>query len=219
MHADNDALGKVLDQFSQIDSYLRNELNEDEARDFEIRMLDDPDFSKEVEFQASFFDALKSESALIAPLTSKQGYNFFDWIRHPFSVAVAGSFSLLLVVGILPLIPSQEQIDAEGAFMVRGSTIIQPTRSSAVTQTIEGPPPYLLQIDVGLAGSETKFDVNLVNANSQESVMTSAEVSPDGGGWLWLVVDRNLQGAHRLEIVRKDSGMDPEGEDILLSFQ
>lgn len=185
-----------------IDRYLSHRLDDDELSAFEIRLLDEPELFSRVQMAEMMKQALRAEAATLlkAPTTATRPVS--PWWRQPQSIAASlllASFALLQAPVLLDSQP--------GSDITRINTVavLEATRGAKALE-ISGMPPYLLQIDAGVAQAGTRFDLRLAAPDELGSAVDERSVVADADGWVRLVLMSPLAGTYEIML-------HPQGKD------
>mgnify|MGYP001045990285 CR=1 FL=1 len=208
-----------LTDIEMFDKYLQSNLSETDESEMEIRMMEESKTLENVMIQDAFVSAIKSEAGLLKPSAENRGSDFLAWLKQPLSKTAVALASLLMVLNVLPMVPTDSQLKPGKNSVINGATVIQPLRSSAGTQSVVTTPPHILQVDVGPTGSEAVFEVRLLDTETQDVILSESSAASDENGWLWVLVNEELRGTYRLQLVQKSPNLGSETTQYLLQFE
>lgn len=192
-----------------IDQYLQMRLGENELQEFEIRLLEDPQFFQKVQEMDLLHRAFKEQKPLVEEKQnvrhSPRVLPFALWIKQPISLAA----SLLIAVGLVfsgnNYLQQIDEWNAGAGYAVNSVINIGQLRSAA-NDVVLTSGVHLLQVDVGVEVEQSAYLLELRN----ESVGTRQEfrAMPDGNGVVRLLTPMGLSGPYRLT-VRKENAPEP----------
>lgn len=192
-----------------IDQYLQGRLDTKELEDFELRMLEDPQFFKKVQQVELMHTAFKEQKPLfdetLKAHRSAKVLPFTLWIKQPMSLAA----SLLVAIGLaftgMNYIQQVDELNTRAGYAVNSVVNVGQMRNAS-NDIVLTSGMHLLQVDVGIDVEQTAYLLNL----RQEGEGTSQEfrTMPDGNGIVRLLTPSGLNGRYQLT-VQKENGLEP----------
>ena len=192
-----------------IDLYLQGRLDTKELENFELRMLEDPQFFKKVRqvelMHAAFKDQKQLFDETLKAHRSVKVLPFTMWIKQPMSLAA----SLLVVIGLaftgINYIQQVDELNTRAGYAVNSVINIGQTRSSA-SEVILTSGVHLLQVDVGIDIEQTPFVLSLLPLRDGDGM--EYRVMPDANGIVRLLTPSGLSGPYQLK-VQRENGLEP----------
>ena len=194
-----------------IDLYLQGRLDTKELEDFELRMLEDPQFFKKVQQVELMHAAFKEQKPLfdetLQAHKSAKVVPFTQWIKQPLSLAA----SLVITIGLAftgsNYIQRLDEINARAGYAVNSVINIGQMRNAA-NDIVLTPGVHLLQVDVGIDVEQTPFVLSLLPVRDGEGM--EFRVMPDANGIVRLITPSGLSGSYQLK-VQRENGLEPVG--------
>lgn len=203
-----------------IDRYLRGQLSPDELADFELRMLEEPDFFDAVlqaeQMHLAFKQSEMGNSEYAVPPVRHRpvsDVSMWQWIRQPMSMAA--SLALVAALGAVSVqwmqAPDwQSMTVTDNGYALNSVVTLASTRSQA-TEIILPVGIHLLQIDVGVAMDQPMYQVTV--SPQGESGEFQFELLPDANGILRLLSSSAWQGPYTVSVQRIHESQSAPGID------
>ena len=198
-----------------IDRYVRHQLTTEEASEFELRMLADPQLFAAVQRAELMQQSFKAQAASTNqpgqphPNRKVSYLPFGQWIKQPMSMAA----SVMLGIGVVLVANLSTQpsgIDGlQRGYGVNSVVSIGQARS-ATGEIVLPSAIHLLQVDVGISLSDAMYTLSLSNENNGQSL--EFQVTADGNGMVRALTPANLQGLYQLSVQQQGS------DDVLASY-
>lgn len=182
----------------RIDRYLRGRLEGEEREAFELRLLEDEDFFDEVRRAEAMHEAFQAEKAVAGkpPGQVNPSRAFNHWLRHPLSMAAGLALCFSLAFNVY--LGGRAEDGMSGILPVNSFVVLETLRGGSGALRVEGPAPYLVQIDVGLLPASL-FEVRLIDGGGRLIFQEAGLSARDG--WLRVLISDPLSGLHTLEIM------------------
>lgn len=184
-----------------IDRYLNSQLSDVERAAFEIMMIEDTQLFGRVQLLDAFKRSLADESAALKGKRELLALPFRSWLQQPLSLAASVLVAGLGLHVMYDAVTTRES--AQGSMGIGAAFVLEATRG-ANNPVLSGVPPYLFQVDAGLASAGSKVAVSLRDNNGVE-LLRVAGLQVDANGWARLVFDQPLAGAYTVEVVGLDA--------------
>lgn len=192
-----------------IDLYLQGRLDTKELENFELRMLEDPQFFKKVRqvelMHAAFKDQKQLFDETLKAHRSVKVLPFTMWIKQPMSLAA----SLLVVIGLaftgINYIQQVDELNTRAGYAVNSVVNVGQMRNAS-NDIVLTSGVHLLQVDVGIDIDQTAYLLSL--RQDGEGTSQAFRTMPDGNGIVRLLTPSGLSGTYQLT-VQKENGLEP----------